>query len=315
MSDVKYSPAGLVAPITGEPKLIDAETRAAMYEKIQLNQDQIDFLDPVIGKKFMTYFEVGNEKIVMYGNPARMALESELIKSMLSLDPPFQLASNITVMGGALMIIWLHINGVPNSFGKILNLSLRGYFGVRDLINYLDLPLGDATRWNYGVRDQLKKATDEDIKANAEQLANTINDLAGRKIVFKYDDADIMEKLTNVEEVSRRLNHVPIILKRLAQGGRDTVVNEMASDFVGWVEVKKADDSEELVRMLVPQGYTLYHGILTRLGVKLIPTRQGNRIIMYDSRLSELPEFKDEVRSMVDKYRIALPLLHSYSYI
>lgn len=315
MADVKYSPAGSVTPITNEPTYIDSNARAAMYQKLQLNQEQIDFLDPLKGKKFMTEFEIGNERIIMYGNPVYMSLRSNLIKSILEMDPPFQLASNITVLGGALMIVWLHINGVPRSLIKMLNLSLHGYFNIIDLINYLGVTQGDyygdiMSDWASRLKDQIRGATVEELKSNAEQIANAIN-LYNQHLALELHDADVVEKIMNVEEIAKRLNYIPIILKYLLQLGirMSDINNKMDTYFLGWIDAKKANNSEELVKYLMSKGYTVSaQGLLTYGHLTVTPTRQGNRIVLYDKNLLESNQFGNEVRSMMDKYRIAIPI-------
>lgn len=310
MADVKYSSTSSVAPIIGEPKLIDAESRATMYQKLQLSQDQIDFLDPVKGEKFMEYFEVGNERIIMYGNPMRMALESGLIKSMLDLDPPFQLASNITVLGGALMIVWLHLNGIPGSLGKMRNLSLQGYFGVEELINYLGVPYhidegrSLAMVWEEGFLNQVRKATSEELKVYAEKIANMINN-SHRAAYISLGDTDVVEKLLGIDEIASRLNHIPVIIKHLSGTDLDY---EIVNDLVGWIDVKKANDPEELMRILEPKGYDVNSiGFLTRSWRRFIPTRQKYIIIIYDDRILMKPRYGSEASSMIDKYKIVLP--------
>lgn len=124
-SEAKYIPLSTAKPIASAN-----EARAEMYKKLELDDKHIEFLEADYNSKFLQYFEVGNEKLPMYGGIARMAQESKLIKTLVNLDPPYTLASNMTVYGGALILLWLNLNGFHDSAYKIKTLSLPGFLNL-----------------------------------------------------------------------------------------------------------------------------------------------------------------------------------------
>ena len=91
----------------------------------------------------MTEFKIGKDKLVMYGAPVVMAVDSNLIESILAIDPPYTLASNMTVFGGALTVLWLYLHGFEDAINKVELLSFKGYLNFFDLISYFGIDISD----------------------------------------------------------------------------------------------------------------------------------------------------------------------------
>ena len=87
--------------------------------------------------RFLTPFEVGDQKIHLYGSPVVMSYQSELIRGMLDkLDTKESnvLAPNMKVNESALLTLWSKMNGKPanweNNLSRIDAWSLLNYFDI-----------------------------------------------------------------------------------------------------------------------------------------------------------------------------------------
>lgn len=85
------------------------------------DDEEVFFLTTEHRKRFLTKFEIGKDKIVMYGDPIKMSIASDLIKSLL-LTPPdpdssYQIAKDLPFRKDALTIIWLYLNGFDGPNG------------------------------------------------------------------------------------------------------------------------------------------------------------------------------------------------------
>lgn len=100
------------------------------------------FTDPTPQEiRYLTPFEVGEDKILLYGFPPIMALHSELIKSMLDkLDTkePNVLAPKIKIDKDDLMNMWAKLNGVSLAWDDRLCINLWPW------LNYFDIDIEGA---------------------------------------------------------------------------------------------------------------------------------------------------------------------------
>ena len=127
MTDVKYPSLSLTSTI---PIGLSEDARTEMYKKLNLPEVCIEFLESPAKEKFLTRFEIGVDKIVMYGSPIHMSLSSPLVKSLLDIEPPYYLASNMTVYGGAITILWCYLNQISTVISSIENLSFKGWLNL-----------------------------------------------------------------------------------------------------------------------------------------------------------------------------------------
>lgn len=90
-------------------------------------------------RKFLVPFEVGSDKVLLYGGPIVMSSKSELIKSLLEkLDfkEPNSLAPDMKIDPKILMFLWDRLNGINTSFSS---LSVDDLFNLWPLMNYFDI--------------------------------------------------------------------------------------------------------------------------------------------------------------------------------
>lgn len=104
------------------------------------------FTDPTPSEaKYLIPFEIGEQKILLYGAPTIMSLRSNLIASLLDkLDKgPNILAPKISAPKEALLYIWYELNRFHAEFP-------RGYEeDVWELLNYFDVPIQDKLITNF----------------------------------------------------------------------------------------------------------------------------------------------------------------------
>lgn len=90
-------------------------------------------------KKYLVPFEVGDSKIILYGQPIIMSMKSELIKTLLSksdLNESIPLAPNTKIDSNILSFLWERLNGIYTPFEK---LSIKEVLELWPLMNYLDI--------------------------------------------------------------------------------------------------------------------------------------------------------------------------------
>lgn len=92
--------------------------------------------------RFFVPFEVGTDKIKLYGFPPYMAQKSELIKSMmdvLNTNETTLLATNLDVNRNSLLFVWSRMNNInvawPSSVDDIIDMW--------ELLNYFDIDYKD----------------------------------------------------------------------------------------------------------------------------------------------------------------------------
>lgn len=229
------------------PAPLSSEPHAEMYKKLGLDGRHVEFLEADYNPKFLQYFEVGNEKLPMYGSIARMAQESKLVKTLLGLDPPYMLASNMVVYGGALTLLWLNLNGFPDVGSRIRTLSLPGFFNLFQLINYFDIRGVFMSEFMSNYNSRIGGLKEEDLVSNAEMIAQLIDRLGFPVTMYVWDPR---QKFLKIEEIANRLTRIPV-LREFAQQGTAPLL----SPVVGSVDRRTADNPRELLKALRVMGY------------------------------------------------------------
>jgi len=148
----------LVLPrLTSEapPKL--ASVLVKEYDNGNMYDAANKLLDPEVASLFLKAFEVGDEKMIFYGNPLIMSSASGLFLTLLNdmikeakTDASFTLAPGLSVhpYPESFLSVWLFMNGITNYY--ILNTTEKDRFTlvsrllrIWDWIKYFDL--GDDT--------------------------------------------------------------------------------------------------------------------------------------------------------------------------
>lgn len=186
--------------LTPASVVVPADERTKMYAKLKLGQEEIDFLESPYKEKFLTRFEIGKDAMVMYGSPVYMAGKSDLIKTIISYDPPYVLAKDMIVYGGALIVLWLHINGYPSSH-TVEKLSLAGWLNFYDLVGY------------FGVADQMLhdeltagEYIDRVMTASDQELLESIIPVSNLLKKYMSSDMGILRKW--LDHIATRVNDI-----------------------------------------------------------------------------------------------------------
>ena len=312
MTDVKYPPVSLNSDILGESEVSQIDFRMEMHKKLELNEDQTDFLNVSTGAKFMTRFEIGKDKIVMYGNPVRMALNSELIKSLLSIDPPYFLAANMTIYGGALTLLWLYINGVSITEDQVDKLSFKGWLNLYEIIRYLGIVKQSSKHdiiriWRREFDDKFNHTDSKTLNENAKQIASLFDKLiiAGElKNLSVSDTEPIMRLVTGYKNIIDEINYIPVFIVRVScHPDRD--LPEEGFELLDWIP-RGSDEFSELIKCkqlfkYLPSTNTF----VTKFGHKILtPTRQPHGIFLYDKDLSYYPQTRDRFKQAISLYEM-----------
>ena len=281
-SDVKYT--SVVPSLTTTTPSLSKEQRMEMYSKLGLNQRYVDFLESGYNPKFLQYFEIGVDKIPMYGSIARMASESELIKSIVNLDPPYTLASNMTVLGGALTLLWLHLNGYFIGTYHVEKLSFPGFLNLFSLIGYFGADNGNLTIAFLEQYKRLIRFIDKNILIQYASEAAAMIDRLG----FIRDRPSMAGRILEVNEVASKLTKIPILVHKF----RSPIQSLFPDDdpYLTVMERKLADDPEELVKILKQNGFNLdVTGNFVNGDSVYAPVRQPNSIELYHLHLTNIP--------------------------
>lgn len=291
--------------------------REEMYDKLDFNKNERRFLDPKYGAKFMTYFEVGNEKLVMYGNPVRMAEKSEVVASLLDTSPPFQLASDITAYGGAIMVLWLYLNGFDieetDRFGwqrnKLARLSIGGLLNFYHLTNHLNVEIYNektdkslldhflATLGAAIVRDK------EAVKKFSGQIGAIIN-----KIVVsnqKVDAVDAISRIFRSGVVEGHVGYAPIIAREIDKLLYKARTLAYRNRLLGWIPKDKLGDIKEVAAALNKIGAIKITGLVYIDGKSFIVTIHPSMIVLYN--VGDILDIDEDEQDDIDKYKIDIP--------
>lgn len=238
MTDTKTVPGITYSPVS---TVVPESKRAEMYTKLDLSQEEIDFLENPYREKFLTRFEIGSEKLLMYGSPVHMAGKSDLIKTVMTYDPPYVLAKDMLVYGGALNVLWLFMNGYQStesvkklSLAGWLNLNtLVGYFGVTDQVLMDELGV-------VGFMDRTIAASDQELKDNATVIANLINRHATKENIegFREGMGKMMFRVRNINEILEKLNSTHILrldnIVKSEYGESDRIIHAGMASYAPW---------------------------------------------------------------------------------
>lgn len=238
------SPESLISVASSGPKL-------DMYKQLGLEENHIEFLESPNREKLLTRFEIGSEGIVMYGGLFRMSIDSELIKSIMFLDPPYTIGANIIVYGGALTILWLYLNGFEDVADAQQRLSLRGFLNLYDLINYFDVKeysnrSGIVDDWYIYLTDRIITTPENELVEYADAIVAIFNKVAeGTALTYEKTSGEMADKLSKIDKIASKLKNIPIILYREQSGG------EIGYKNLGWIDRKGAEDPERFVEFMV----------------------------------------------------------------
>lgn len=313
--------------MTDLPKLVSLEAKATphsdarmqMYKLLTLGDDHVEFLESEDRIMGLSLFEIGVERIPMYGCTFRMSIYSDLMKSILRLDPPYHVAPNMLVYGGALTILWLYLNGFTNAAVKIGYLSLKGFFNLYGLLNYFVINNNGKDIleiWNDEFRRRMSAASEQDILENSDSIVSVINNMPMTgNINEKF--TNVIRRLVEIDEIGSRLTKVPIIkiYENFGEGDVD-FEREIVSELLGWLDKKESEDPSKLVNFM--KQYKMFpdpHGLMFETpegpDERLIPVRLPHSIILYSYPLSgpdDEDEFYEEVSSALKEYsRIKIP--------
>jgi len=144
-----------------------------------------EFFNSPVFRKFLTEFTIGHNKLKFYGLPLSMRKHSELIKTILTKDPPYFLATHGTIYEKTMTLLWIEMNDVAPAdsyLSQVLgagNLNLEEYLQIGRLINYFDIQQSGFTNlYLQNLSTMLDMSTAEDkkvIEVRKAQLVEMIN--------------------------------------------------------------------------------------------------------------------------------------------
>ena len=118
-----------------------------------LGEEEKNYFNPKYASKFMSEFQVGKQKLKLYGNPMVMQGQSGLIESfmdaMSASDPPYELASAVDVIyPRSLMAIWVSLNFHSVRVRHDI-LNIHENIALWPWINYFIIPMTDKLLDNW----------------------------------------------------------------------------------------------------------------------------------------------------------------------
>lgn len=204
-------------------------------------------------KKYLVPFQIGSNKIVLYGAPAIMSLKSELINSLLDkLTDENVLAPNMEVNPISLEFLWSRLNGgdVHPALLKVDN-----FLNLWTLMNYFDINVNDKLISEYF--NALKNVIPE--VANAEEYKSMIDGILAKAKIISYTMYDELYKLVemNRKEVLGIVRNLYKPNENYSYVGRIDL-NDIDKDLTdrGW-EILGAG-SNKIVRIPTAGGYKDY---------------------------------------------------------
>lgn len=269
-----------------------------MYKQLRLREDQIKFLESPNKEKLLARFEIGPEKLIMHGGVFRMSIHSELVESIMTLDPPYILAANMTVYGGALTVLWLYLNGFDEMVDTQQRLSLKGFLNLYDLLNYFgvkDPPNagGIVDNWYIYFAGRIATTPENELLEHGDAIVAVLNKVAVGTALTQEASSDRMaDRLRKIDKIASRLTNIPII------GYEEDRNGIIKSKLYGWIDRKAADNTESFLRFMkdelgkVPnnEGDFLEIGMSPHL-LGEIPIRHPNAILLYAPSESFLEEY------------------------
>jgi hypothetical protein len=181
------------------------------------------FLNPGVEKRFMSRFEIGSNKMTLYGMPLIMAKHSELIKTQLAIyagsEEPYPLLTHGVILENAVIPLWLHMNGKTFSYNDLETMvnalsvtemfqlyRLLGYFGVYD-DNF-------SSHIRTSLRNKIWMSSEKDkkeIEDNKDTVIKFFNSLLSSSPIYYGGNwyADMNEKFP---AIMKELNVIPIII-------------------------------------------------------------------------------------------------------
>lgn len=152
-------------------------------------------LDPTNAAKYFTCFEVGKEKIKLYGNPVVMSVRSKLFKTLLENDDAIKdgtaLAPEMEVKPKLLSLInlWIWMNGINTQsyFYNLENMTLTFLSDIWDWFKYFDLDPSN-TVFNHFVMTTYNYAMGVHSGNMELETKEFLTDLHEQLEVFAIDD-------------------------------------------------------------------------------------------------------------------------------
>lgn len=157
------------------------------------------FTDPTsVQVKYLTAFELGDDRIKLYGMPLAMSFKSELMKSMLDqLDSKVNsLAPSMKINKNSLFFIWAQLNGVDIEWPKVL----QDLIDLWPLLNYFDVDYKSKLVADY---------FDNILGYHLKELDNEFRDDFLNKLkIINSEKYDKYSKLVNKIESDKRKRKV-----------------------------------------------------------------------------------------------------------
>ena len=183
-------------------------------EGLWISPQAKNFLNSPYREKFMTKFEIGSNKIILYGNPIVMTLHSGLIESIIEKDPPYILLNFGIVLERPITAFWLYLNDIGGTDSGIFNLEeylqlgrLFNYFGLKDSADYYQ-------DWAAHINNRIKDASETDrklIESNKEVIAQALDEYLGMALGVDTLRDILQSTYEKYPDILKLLNYVPII--------------------------------------------------------------------------------------------------------
>lgn len=248
--------AGAVAQGIGTPT-----KEAKESDPLELDNDEMEFLESEYRKKFLTEFKIGKLGITLYGSPMEMSFRSDLIKGLLGpmseSKAPYIVGEVVDMMRNPLVIVWLYMNRGGTSSGmrpKVDKLSFDEWVNMFEIMSYFGIEVSDSNRLGYSWLRAIQKhvelrqiggvvsrhgATRDEVRRNAPTLIKILDKL---RTINSQLYNDMFSLVINNQEIISNTHNIPVI--RLNPDGRVILL--------GTMERKSKEDINEIEKFWTP---------------------------------------------------------------
>lgn len=159
----------------------------------EYSQSKIDeYFNSPLYRKFLTEFTIGHNKLKFYGAPLIMMQYSELIKTVISKDPPYVLATHGVIYEKPMTLLWIGMNDILPPDRYLFQVLKEGYLNLEEylqlgrLFNYFDIKPSRFTELYLDSLDaMLEMSTSEDEKVIKTHKAQILK--MAQQIIKIYD--------------------------------------------------------------------------------------------------------------------------------
>lgn len=250
-----------------------------------------EFLDPELARKYLTEFEVGRDRIKLYGNPITMSLKSPIVangmKQLVGKKPPFTIFPNMEMNHAPLLVVWLVINGIDirleetdekynesNPQSMIHNLTAGEVAEAFKL--YIHFGGDSSDFFVYNCTDVMQYYLLDDVNGADDDEGREIVDCANRMSIEYLNESfgrELAERIHKKPKLAVLANFIPVKIPRsLSFSSGDEWVSDHNCFYVSREDVSESGARNVLKRL--SKLYAIHDN-------KIIISRRDNKTITY----------------------------------